>query len=160
MNSLLHLLRRRYNNIQDQKTSSPTSLQTTLQDSIEHYRLVLNAPRPHDIYYAPKTDVIHTGRAGHEFSKELNIHEVFDVYRKVPESSIRLEEIKDLFYPNVDTKGSFPRTILAVSRHGIAKTVQTEKIFVTGQKEPINSKNLRLLPCLNFDGLISVSYKI
>ena len=47
---------------------------------------------------------------------------------EVPESSILMEEIIDLFHPNQDTKGKFPRTILAVGRPGIGKTVLTEKI--------------------------------
>jgi hypothetical protein len=59
----------------------------------------------------------------------MDRHEIFDVYTKVPESSIRLNEIKDLFYPNQDTKGTFPRTVLAVGRPGIGKTVLTEKFI-------------------------------
>lgn len=116
--------------------STPTILESTLQDSIDCYkRLVLGSPRALDICYVPNTDldamyidvVIHTGRAEHKFSKKMN--RIFDVYMKVPESSIRLEEIKDLFHPNVDTKGRFPRTVLAVGRPGIGKTVLTEKII-------------------------------
>jgi hypothetical protein len=48
---------------------------------------------------------------------------------KVPSKSIRLEQIRDLFYPNEDTKGEFPRSILAIGRPGIGKTVLTEKIL-------------------------------
>ena len=48
---------------------------------------------------------------------------------KVPNSSIRLHDVKDLFYPNEDTKGKSPKKILAVGRPGIGKTVLTEKIM-------------------------------
>jgi GTPase SAR1 family protein len=48
---------------------------------------------------------------------------------KVPSKSIRLEQIRDLFYPNEDTKGEFPRSILVIGRPGIGKTVLTEKLL-------------------------------
>ncbi|CAB4043138.1 Hypothetical predicted protein [Paramuricea clavata] len=49
---------------------------------------------------------------------------------EVPETSIRLENIDDLFYPNRDTmKEEFPRSILVIGRPGIGKTVLTEKIL-------------------------------
>ena len=48
---------------------------------------------------------------------------------KVPEDSTRLKQVKDLFYPNKDTKGNSPRTILALGRPGIGKTVLTRKIM-------------------------------
>ena len=48
---------------------------------------------------------------------------------KVPSTSICLENIKDLFYPNKDTKGNFPRSILVIGRPGIGKTVLTQKIL-------------------------------
>ena len=73
--------------------------------------------------------VINTERAPHEFPKEFHRHEIYDVYMSVPKSSIRLNEIKDLFYPNKDTKKKFPRTILVVGRPGIGKTVLTAKII-------------------------------
>ncbi|CAB4037182.1 Hypothetical predicted protein [Paramuricea clavata] len=56
-------------------------------------------------------------------------HKIYDVYTEVPRTSIRLENIKDLFYPNEDTKGEFPRSILAIGKPGIGKTVLTEKIL-------------------------------
>ena len=108
------------------------------QDCTHYYKQqILNTSRAPEICYAQKTSlddlyidvIIHTGRAPHKFSKKMERHEIFDVYMKVPESSIRLEEIKDLFYPNKDTKGNSPRTILAVGRPGIGKTVLTEKII-------------------------------
>ena len=97
----------------------------------------LSKSRSTDICYAPKIDlndmyidvIIHTGRAAHEFGKKMERHEMFDVYMQVPNDSTRLEKIKDLFYPNEDTKGYIPRTILAVGRPGIGKTVLTEKIL-------------------------------
>ena len=66
----------------------------------------------------------------HNFSKNMERHEIFDVYMEVPPNPIRLEEVKDLFYPNKDTRGlGSPRKILAVGRPGIGKTVLTEKIM-------------------------------
>ena len=108
------------------------------QDCTDYYKQqVLNPSYAPDICYKEKTDlndmytdvIIHTGRAQNHFLKKMDRHEIFDVYKKVPESSIRLEKIKDLFYPNKDTKGNSPRTILAVGRPGIGKTVLTEKII-------------------------------
>ena len=90
-----------------------------------------------DINYGPNTSlddmfidlVIQTEQAQLKFSKGMSRHEIHDVYMKVPEHSIRLEHVKDLFYPNEDTKGSFPHTILALGRPGIGKTVLTRKIM-------------------------------
>ncbi|CAB4039877.1 NACHT, LRR and PYD domains-containing 14-like, partial [Paramuricea clavata] len=73
--------------------------------------------------------VIHTERAPHKFTKDMERHEIFDVYTQVPLESISLENIKDLFYPNKDTKGNFPRSILVIGRPGIGKTILTEKIL-------------------------------
>ena len=73
--------------------------------------------------------IINTERAQHNFTDKKERHEIFDVYMKVPSTSIRLHEIKDLFYPNKDTKESCPRTILVVGRPGIGKTVLSEKII-------------------------------
>ena len=73
--------------------------------------------------------VIHTERAPHKFSKDMERHEIYDVYMEVPRKSTRLKEVKDLFYPNKDTKKKFPRNILVVGRPGIGKTVFTEKIM-------------------------------
>ncbi|XP_028400812.1 NACHT, LRR and PYD domains-containing protein 3-like [Dendronephthya gigantea] len=55
-------------------------------------------------------------------------HEIYDVYMKVSEKSIHLKEIKELFYPNKDTKNKIPFTILVIGRPGIGKTVLTRKI--------------------------------
>ncbi|CAB3994777.1 NACHT, LRR and PYD domains-containing 14-like, partial [Paramuricea clavata] len=73
--------------------------------------------------------VIHTERAQHKFSKQMKRHEIYDVYMEVPYTSICLERIDELFYPNRDTKGEFPRSILAIGRPGIGKSVLTEKIL-------------------------------
>ncbi len=130
----IYLLRKRYAQVEHELLS----VQDNLALCIDFYkRQVLNPSRTHDISYGQKTDlndmyidvVIHTGRAQHKISKEMERHEIFDVYTKIPESSIHLKEIKDLFYPNQDTKGILPRTILAVGRPGIGKTVLTEKII-------------------------------
>ncbi|CAB3990290.1 Hypothetical predicted protein, partial [Paramuricea clavata] len=102
-----------------------------------YQRQVLERSRTTDVIYGPKTAlddlyinlVIHTERAPHEFSENLERHEIFDVYMEVPKHSIRLKEAKDLFYPEEDTSGSFPRNILVVGRPGIGKTVLTEKIM-------------------------------
>ena len=100
---------------------------------------VLNAPLTSDINDGFKTNtslddifidvIIQTEQAPLKFSKYMTRHEINDVYMKVPEHSIRLEEVKDLFYPNKDTKGNSPRTILALGRPGIGKTVLTRKIM-------------------------------
>jgi GTPase SAR1 family protein len=116
-------------------TSRPVD---TTRKSIDSYKQqVLNRSRDPDIIYGPNANVddfyndavIHTERAQHEFSKEMKRHEIYDVYTEVPETSIRLENIKDLFYPNKDTKGNFPCSILAIGRPGIGKTVLTEKLL-------------------------------
>ena len=105
---------------------------------IQFYKTqVLDRPLAAEIYYQPKTSLdnfyvdvlIHTERARHEFSKDMGRREIYDVYMNVPETSIRLEKIKDIFYPNYDTKGKFPRSILAIGRPGTGKTVLTEKII-------------------------------
>ena len=111
--------------------------QNGFQDSIHHYKQqVLKSSHTQVMSYGLNTDldniyidlIINTGRAPHKFFDNMERSEIFDVYMKVPSTSIRLREIKDLFYPNEDTKGSYPRTILAVGRPGIGKTVLSEKI--------------------------------
>ncbi|XP_028410428.1 NACHT, LRR and PYD domains-containing protein 3-like [Dendronephthya gigantea] len=73
--------------------------------------------------------VIHSGQAPLKFSKDLTRHEIYDVYMKVPEKSIHLKQIKDLFYANKDTNYNVPSTILVIGRPGIGKTVLTRKIM-------------------------------
>ena len=121
-----HLLRKRY---------VPLGFQLT---NIDAYKQdVLNRPLPHDIFYGVKgtlddlyIDVlIHTERARHNFSRSKERHEIYDVYMEVPDTSIQLENIEDLFLPNQDTKGKHPKSILVIGRPGIGKTVLTEKIL-------------------------------
>ena len=109
-----------------------------LPECINNYKQhILNRPRAPGITYIPNISlddlhvdvIIHTGRAQHKFHKNMDRHEIYDVYMKIPETSLRLEEIKDLFYPNKDTKGLIPRRILVTGRPGIGKTVLTEKII-------------------------------
>ena len=107
-----------------------TSVCLNLQQCVDYYRNF----RPN---IEPKSDfeelyiklVIQTERAPHEFSKRMERHEIYDVYMKVPSYSICLENIKDLFNSNKDTKGKCPRKILVIGRPGIGKTVLTEKIM-------------------------------
>jgi hypothetical protein len=131
-----HFLRKRYivpherqpitrivDNPQECSTINNTIQDSTIPDSIHVYKQhVLDRSRAPDINYIQKTGiddlyidvVIHTERAQHKFPREMIRHEIYDVYMKVPETSIRLENIKDLFYPNDDTEGNFPRSILVI----------------------------------------------
>ncbi len=127
-------------NMHERHTSDGADLKPIiLQESIDFYKgQVLESSRTTDVICGPKTGlddlyidlVIHTERAMHNFSKNMERHEIFEVYMEVPPNSIRLEEVKDLFYRNEDTRGlGSPRKILAVGRPGIGKTVLTEKIM-------------------------------
>ena len=90
-----------------------------------------------NVYLGKKTSVadmfidlvIQTGRALHKFREDMERHEIYDVYKKFPQNSIPLEKIEDLFQLNKDTNYHSPRTILAVGRPGIGKTVLTKKIM-------------------------------
>ena len=147
-----HLLRKPYINLSnppDQELArNETSEHVIMDDNIEnsttrdpirfYKQEVLNRPRAPDINYLQKSTlddmyidvVIHTERAKRPFSEKLLArHEIYDVYTEIPSNSIRLEEIKDLFSPNRDTKDKFPRSILAIGRPGIGKTVLTENII-------------------------------
>ena len=124
-----HLLRKRY---------VPLGFQLTNIDALHFYKQdVLNRPLPHDIFYGVKgtlddlyIDVlIHTEQARHKFPRSMERHEIYDVYMKVPDTSIQLENIKDLFLPNQDTEDKHPKSILVIGRPGIGKTVLTEKIL-------------------------------
>ena len=116
------------------------SVSSNLQQCVDDYkRQVLCSPRSTglNIGTSSKDDfdelyinlLIHTERAPHKFSNDMERHEIYDVYMKVPEKAERLEKVKDLFYPNKDTKQNEPRKILVVGRPGIGKTVLTEKIM-------------------------------
>ena len=139
-----YLLRKQYRHVQPPHASDGVALEPlNLQECIHFYKgQVLASSRTTAVFYGPKTSlhdlyidlVIHTERARHNFSKNMQRHEIFDVYMKVPPNSIRLKEVKDIFYRNKDTKGN-PRKILAVGRPGIGKTVFTEKILYDWAKE-------------------------
>ena len=130
-------------NLQQESVSSnlqQESVSPNLQQCVDDYkRQVLRLPRSTGLNLgtSSKDDfnelyinlLIHTERAPHKFSKDMERHEIYDVYMEVPEKATRLEEVKDLFYPNEDTKKKFPRNILVVGRPGIGKTVLTEKIM-------------------------------
>ena len=115
------------------------SVCSNFQQCLDYYkRQVLRSPRSTGLNLGTRSKhfdemyinlVIHTERAPHKFSKDMKRHEIYDVYLKVPRNSICLKDIKDLFYPNKDTKWEFPRNILVVGRPGIGKTVLTEKIM-------------------------------
>ena len=138
----VYLLRKRYTrmeSVQGAYISRHESDLANLEECTDFYkRQVLEPSRTTDVIYGPKTGlddlyidlVTHTERARHNFSKDMERHEIFDVYMEVPLNSIRLEQVKDLFYPNKDTRGlGSLRKILAVGRPGIGKTVLTEKIM-------------------------------
>ena len=130
-------------NLQQEPVSSNLqheSVFPNLQQCVDDYKKqVLRLPRSIGLNLGTKSKddfnelyidlVIHTERAPHKFSKDMERHEIYDVYMKVPNKSIRLTKVKDLFYPNKDTKKKFPRNILVVGRPGIGKTVLTEKIM-------------------------------
>ncbi len=132
-----YFLRKRYITVPDKLELTNFDL-NNFKESIDLYKQeVLNRPRAPDISYLPKTSlddmytdvVIHTERAKHEFYKNMKRHEMYDVCLEVPTTSIRLEKITDVFYPNIDTKNKLPRTILVIGRPGIGKTVLTEKVL-------------------------------
>ena len=126
----VHFLRKRY---------VPVEFQLPRIECINFYKQqVLKRRLAPEINYKPKSGlddlyidvVIYTARATREFSKKIvDRHEIYDVYTQIPPSAIRSERIKDLFYPNEDTNGEYPRSILVIGRPGIGKTVLTEKII-------------------------------
>ena len=77
-------------------------------------------------------------------------HEIYDAYTKFPENSIRLEKIEDLFQHNKDTKNQSPRTILAVGRPGIGKTVLTKKIMYDWAKGDVDFYHGKIVFLLKF----------
>ena len=133
---VVYLLRKEYMRIETELTSVSLNLQQCVDD---YKRQVLRSPRSTGLNLGTNSKddfdelyinlVIHTERAAHEFSKVMERHEIYDVYMRVPPKSTKLEEVKDLFYPNEDTRQKCPRKILVVGRPGIGKTVLTEKIM-------------------------------
>ena len=131
-----YFLRKSYINVANQQELANNC---STHDAIHFYKQeVLSRPRAHDVNYLEKSTldnmyidvVIHTERAKRPFSDELvERHEIYDVYTETPTNSIRLEKIKDIFQPNEDTENKPPRSILAIGRPGIGKTVMAEKII-------------------------------
>ena len=130
---IVYLLRKEYTPDQTELTSVSFNLQQCIDD---YKSQALRSPRSTDLIIESTTGfdemyinlLIHTERAPHNFSEHMKRHEIYDVYMEVPDS-ICLEEIKDLFYPNKDTKNKCPRKILVVGRPGIGKSVLTEKVI-------------------------------
>ena len=122
-----YFLREVHRNVADEIQPSSESIRAYKQH-------ILNLDRSHDINYIAETTldnlhvdvVIHTGRS-ERIPERLNRHEIYDVYTKIPPKESRVEKIKDLFYPNRDTKD--PRRILVIGLPGIGKTVLTEKVI-------------------------------
>ena len=113
------------------------SVRLNLQQCIEEYKTFrLKEQKPGSVPDESYINlVIQTERAPHSFSNDMKRHEIYDVYMKVPQNSIPLEEVKDLFYPNKDTKQKCPHKILVIGRPGIGKTVLTEKILLDWANE-------------------------
>ena len=125
-------------NASDSISQSCSTMENNIQDPVHFYKQeVKNRSRAYDINYMEKISldgmyidvIIYTERARHKFSLNMQRHEIYDVYMRVPSDSIRLNKIKDLFYPNKDTKGNSPLSILVIGRPGIGKTVLTEKLL-------------------------------
>ena len=108
-----------------------------LQQCIKDYKTFrLNEQEPDSVPDESYINlVIQTERAPHNFSNDMERHEIYDVYTEVPHYSIPLEEVKDLFYLNEDTKQKCPHKILVIGRPGIGKTVLTEKILLDWANE-------------------------
>ena len=137
----------------------PESVSLNLQQCVDYYkRQVLCSPRSTGLNLGTKSKddfdelyinlVIHTERAPHKFSKYMERHEIYDVYMEVPPDSVCLKEVKDLFYPNKDTKEKCPRKILVVGRPGLKKS------FVIGQVELINFIMTKLPSTSSLDSLM------
>ena len=148
---LVYLLRKEYKrvktelisvspNLQQGSVSSNLQQDANLQQCVDYYkRQILRSPRSTGLYLGTKSKddfdewyinlVIHTERAPHKFSKQMERHEIYDVYMKVPQESMYLKGVKDLFHPHKDTNQKYPRKILVVGRPGIGKSVLTEKIM-------------------------------
>ena len=131
-------IERAHLNVNLEESIAETAVSTNLQERSNFYKQqVLRSPPSTDVFFAPTTClddfyinlVIHSKRAPHKFSKNMQRHEIYNEYMKISNDSIRLKEVKDLFYPNENTTGRFPKKILAVGHPGIGKTVLTEKVM-------------------------------
>ena len=134
---------------------------------------ILKRPCAPDLNYLQNTTlddmytdvVIHTDRAERPFSEEIvDRQEIYGVYTEIPPKSIPLKEIKDIFYPNKDTEGEYPRSILVIGRPGIGKTVLTEKIIRDWAKENDDYYRNKIafvfkFRCLNADELKNITLK-
>ena len=136
-----------------QKKSASSNVQpesmcvsSNLEQSVNYYKgHVLPSPRSTGLNLGTNSKddfnemyinlIVQTERAPHKFSRHMERHEIYDVYMKVPHDSIHLEDVKDLFYPNEDTKEKCPHKILVIGRPGIGKTVLTEKILLDWSSE-------------------------
>ena len=129
----VYLLRKEYMSVETEMRS----VRLNLQKCIEDYKTFrLNEQEPDSVPDESYINlVIQTERAPHNFSNDMERHEIYDVYMKVPHYSTPLEEIKDLFYPNKDTTQECPHKILVIGRPGIGKTVLTEKILLDWANE-------------------------
>ena len=123
----VYLLRKEYMSVETEMPSVRLNLQQCIKD-YKTFRLKEQKPGsvPDESYI---NLVIQTERAPHNFSNDMKRHEIYDVYTEVPHDSVRLKKVKNLFYPNKDTKKKRPRKILVVGRPGIGKTILTEKIL-------------------------------
>ena len=123
----VHLLRKEYVSIENEMTSFSLNLQQCIKD---YKTFRLNEQKPDSVSDELYINlVIQTERAPHNFSNDMERHEIYNVYTKVPCDSIRVKKVKDLFYPNEDTKKKRPHKILVVGRPGIGKTILSEKII-------------------------------
>ena len=105
-----------------------------------HKKKVLAESQRTDIHCGPNIHVslndmyvdviIHSGRVAHEFTKNMERHEIYETYLKPPQGSIRINNIKGLFIANKDNHEETPRTILVVGRPGIGKTSLCRKIML------------------------------
>ena len=132
-----YFLRKPYVRVPDE-----VPLETANKEYIDIYKQqIRNRVRSPDIRHLRQTGasdkshvdvIIHTGRARYKFSKfpeKMKKHEIYDVFNEVPSTSLRLENIRDLFRANEDTEDIIPSRILVIGRPGIGKTVLTEKII-------------------------------
>ena len=131
-----YFLRKSYINVANQQELANNC---STRDANHFYKQeVLSRPRAPDVNYLQKSTlddmyidvVIHTERAKRPFSEKLvDRHEIYDVYTEIPSTSTRLGKLEDIFQPNEDTENKPPRSIPAIGRPGIGKTVMTEKII-------------------------------